>query len=282
MSYKGAALRIEGRPLIAHVLERFASCPDLSPIRVAGPLSIYREILPADRIVDVDDGISINIRTAVDFFLDQGHEGPMAIATCDVLPEPDELRSLLADYRSGEPCDVWCPLIRAPAFPEDAGAFGWKPSYRVVEEEGRPATSCYPCHLIVFDPRALRREFLYQLLDLAYRTRNRSIATRRRVMLWRVLGSLLYQDLLHLLGLRLPNLTLSVVRNGLLLAKRLRAGTILRSELERAVSRIVITSRQRRRLAGQGVRIPLLEGMSLARDIDTEEEAGAAGAEWAT
>ena len=54
-----------------------------------------------------------------------------------------------------------------------------------------------------------------------------------------------------------------------------------RERLERAVRRVVVSYGHRRRYPRRMVRLPILPGvLSLARDIDTEEEARAIGAEW--
>ena len=90
--------------------------------------------------------------------------------------------------------------------------------------------------------------------------------------------SLLFHDLLHILVLRVPNRTFSVLRNGFKVASGLRRGDLLRSELERATGRLAIKWRHRRKYRGRGVRLPILNGLSLAQDIDTEEEARELGA----
>jgi hypothetical protein len=115
------------------------------------------------------------------------------------------------------------------------------------------------------------------VLRLIYGTRNRSIAYRRRVMLPSIIVELLYQDLRHILGLRLPNLTWSVLHSGLATVRALKAGTITRAQLEDAIRTIFVTARHRARYPERRVAMPLLEGLSLALDIDTEEEAAALG-----
>ena len=89
--------------------------------------------------------------------------------------------------------------------------------------------------------------------------------------------ALLYQDFLHLFSMRAPNLTWSVLTAGISAARRLKAGTALRVELEDALCKIFVTARHRKRNPDRGVRLPIVEGLSLALDIDTEEEARAAG-----
>ena len=57
-------------------------------------------------------------------------------------------------------------------------------------------------------------------------------------------------------------------------------GTLLRTELEAAVSKIALRARHRRRFPGRGVRLPILDGLTLAADIDTVEEAQEVGRAW--
>ena len=193
--------------------------------------------------------------------------------TCDILPEKDELKALLADFHEGRPCDLWLPLIRVPAGREILGAFAWKPEYRIIPETKVEPQSVLPCHLVITNVAALRLKFLYRLTELAYRTRNRPIATRRSTMLRRVFFGLLIQDLKNLLAFHPPTLTWTVVRNGLRMASRLQEGLLRQEDLEIAVSRIVMRRRFLRRHPERRARLPVLEGLSLAKDIDTEQEA---------
>jgi hypothetical protein len=126
---------------------------------------------------------------------------------------------------------------------------------------------------LVADPDALRLDLVLQLLAIAYRTRNRSIATRRRAMVSQVMLSLLSQDALSLLRLRPPIFTATVLTNGLGLARELRSGMALRSDLEQRVAKIVIARRYRKRFPDHGVSLPILPALTWAEDVDTKEEA---------
>ncbi len=156
---------------------------------------------------------------------------------------------------------------------------GYKPTYQVVPEKGGGAVRVLPCHLAVLDVEALRMDFIYRFVGLIYRTRNRPIAYRRRVMLPGIILELLYQDLRHFLGLRLPNLTWTVLHSGLSAVRGLKSGTITRAQLEDAFRRVFVTARHRSRYPERRVVMPVMEGLSLALDIDTEEEAAAMGGE---
>jgi hypothetical protein len=276
--YKGVAVRIGGRAMIDCVIERLEQSGLFAPIYIAGPQSVYAHHRRSATVIDVTGSIDETIRRGVEG-ASRGHPGvPLALATCDVLPDVETLARLMAHYRNSAPCDAFLPMIRAP---EDAalGVSGYKPTYQVVPEDGGGAVRVLPCHLAVLDVEALRMDFIYRFVGLIYRTRNRPIAYRRRVMLPGIILELLYQDLRHLLGLRLPNLTWTVLHSGLSAVRALKAGTITRAQLEDAFRRVFVTARHRSRYPERRVLMPVMEGLSLALDIDTEEEAAAMGGE---
>ncbi len=271
--YKGVAVRIGGRPLIECVLERLQQSGLFAPIYVAGPQSVYAGSLRGAGIIDVTGSIDETIRAGIEGAALQCPGMPLAITTCDVLPEVDTLARLMAQYHAEAPVDAYLPMIRAPRERADLGASAYKPTYFVVPETGAAPVEVLPCHLAVLDVEALRMDFIFRVARLVYRTRNRPIAYRRRVMLPGIIFELLYQDLRHLLGLRLPNLTWTVLHSGLPAVRELKAGTITRAQLEEAIRRIFVTARHRHRYPERRVLMPLVEGLSLALDIDTEEEA---------
>jgi hypothetical protein len=122
---------------------------------------------------------------------------------------------------------------------------------------------------------------LYRLFDLGYRTRNRPIRYRRSYMLRHVLWTLVRQDLIQLLALRLPTVTWDTVRGGLRSAAGLYRGTLTLAELEDDMRRVFVLRSHRQRHPERRVRMPLLRALSIARDIDTVEEARALGATFA-
>jgi hypothetical protein len=233
-------------------------------------------------LIDCDGTFGQNVQASIETVHPEHPDRPMAFITCDVLPEVETLRTLLDDYDSETPCDLWFPMIHAP---EDRGSLGesaWKPAYHIVPNEGHPAVGILPGHLVLADPAALRLKFFYRLAQLAYRTRNRPIDYRRGVIIRGVMLELIYQDLWHLLTLRAPTLTWTVLSVGISTARELREGRITRARLEYNMRQILVTSRHRRRHPERRVRLPIVEGLSLALDIDTEEEARAAGGNFAT
>jgi len=277
--YKGVSVRIGGRALIDCVIERLEESGEFAPIYIAGPEAVYRAQRDRATLVDVSGSIDETLRAGVEA-VRRAHPGaPMAFTTCDVLPEHAAIARLMAEYRAARPCDGFLPMIRAPRERSALGASAYKPTYQVVPEADAAPVAVLPCHLIVADVGALRTSFIYRVVRLIYRTRNRPIAYRRGVMLRGILFELLYQDLRHIRHLRLPNLTWSVLRTGLPAVEALKAGSITRAQLEAAVRVIFVTARHRRRYPERRVVMPVVDALSLALDIDTEEEARAMGAD---
>jgi MobA-like NTP transferase domain len=263
-TYKGVGIRVGGRPLVAWLVERLLASRGFGPVTIAGPARVYEPLgLPA-RVIDTDASVAQNLRAAIE----ARTTGPLAVVSCDVLPSVAELAELRARYAEAGPCALWFPLVRVPKDPGELGAFAWKPAYTVVLESGE-RVPVLPGHLGILDPAQLRLPLLYRLLDSAYRTRNHSVVYRRGVMLRTVLFSLLAQDLMLLARLRAPSRTATILGSGLRLARELRAGRLRLAELEQLVGRIFLHQH------ASGIRYPILEMVSLAEDIDTEEEARA-------
>ena len=277
--YKGVAVHMGGRALIESVVHRLVESGQFEPVYIAGPQSVYADHCTGARIVDVAGAIDATVRAGIEA-VSSAHPGvPMAVTTCDVLPDVDTLGQVMAEYRRMAPCDGFLPMIRAPSDHADLGASAYKPLYRVVPEAGAAPVEVLPCHLAVLDAQALRMEFIYRVLRLMYRTRNRPIAYRRAVILRGLAFELLYQDLRHVLGLRMPTFSWSVLSAGLPAVRALKAGTITRAHLEQAMRRIFVTARHQRLHPERRIVMPIVEGLSLALDIDTEEEATAMGGE---
>lgn len=271
--YKGVDVLIDGRPLVETLVDRLRDAGGFAPIYVAGPRSVYGHIGAPARLIEANDTFGKNIRTSLEYVRAGHPRSPIAFLACDVVPEVETLRTLLEHFHRHSPCHFWFPLIRAPEDRERLGASSWKPAYRIAPEPGEPAVRVLPGHLVVVDPDALRRLFVYRLMQLGYRTRNRSITYRRGVMVRGVVFELLFQDLRHLLAFRPPTLTWTVLSAGISAARELKAGTVTRAKLEDALCRVLITHRYRKRYPERRVLLPIVEGLSLALDIDTEEEA---------
>ena len=275
---KGALLQIAGRPLIAALIDRARAAGCFGPIYVVGPAEVYEPLALDAELVDAHDSFGENVRTAVET-LHGRHPGvASAFLACDVLPDEGTLREMVALYRRSTPCELFFPMVRAPERREALGTSAWKPEYAVLPEPGLEPVHVLPGHLMIADLGALRLEFLYRLFNLGYRTRNRPVEQRKRALLRGVLVELLIQDLRHLLGLRAPTLTVSVLRAALGTVRALKAGALTRARLERDVRTVLVTARHRRRHRDGSVRMPIVDALPLAIDLDTVEEAEAAGA----
>ena len=273
--YKAVDLRIGGRPFISLLLERLEACGCFEPILLAGPRRIYGPVCPELTIIDTDGSFGENVRAAF-----QGVESSfpgrgrhVAFVSCDVLPEPEEVKALLGDFHRHENLDFWMPQIRIPRTRESLGESGWKPRYRLIPDGETQAVDTLPGHLILVDPQAIRRRLLFRLFDLSYRTRNRPVAYRRAVIARHVIFNLILADLRLLSRGRLPTVSWDIVVNGLAIARGLRRGTMTAEELARRVRKVYIRRRHRKRFPENRGRMPVLEGLSLAKDVDTEEEA---------
>jgi len=283
-SYKGVTVRVDGRPILALLVERVAAAEGFGPVAVAGPARLLEPLGLEASIVDTDGSVATNLRAAIEAHRARAPCGsagsPMAVLACDVLPTALELSELRARFEADDPCALWFPFVRVPEEADDPGglgAFAWKPAYRFLAGPGERHVRILPGHLGIFAPGALRLPLVYRLLDSAYRTRNRSVAYRRIVMLATVALSLLAQDAKLLSGLHVPDRTATVVSNGLRLASRLRRGTLRLAELEHLIGRIVLRTHapDGRTAWPGGVRFPIVDLVRLAEDVDTEEEARA-------
>lgn len=272
-TYKGVAIRVDGRPLAAHLVERLRAAHGFGPISIAGPARVYSPLGLEARIVDTDGSVATNLRAAFTAHQSSGG-GPLAILACDVLPAAPELSELRARYEQDAPCALWFPFVRVPEERRLLGAFAWKPEYRVLLASGE-SVRILPGHLGIVDPATLRLPLLYRLFGAAYRTRNHPLPYRRAVMLRTVLLSLLAQDLKLLATLRAPTRTATILTSGLRLARELRAARLSLPELERLIGRIFLRHRQAQMPPERGIRYPLVDLVSLAEDVDTEEEAQA-------
>ncbi len=271
--YKGVDVHVGARPLIEVLAERLEVSGRFTPLYIAGPRAVYGGLRTSAAIIETDASFGHNIQVALERVRAAHPGSPIAFSTCDILPEVATLVALANDYGRTAPCDLWFALVKAPEQREQLGASAWKPAYRIVVAAGEPPMRVLPGHLLVADPEALRLEFLYRLFQLGYRTRNRPISQRRPVMVRGVMWELLYEDVRHLMRGQAPTLTWSVLRTGLSAARGLQAGTLTLAQLEDALRRIFVRFSHRRRYPERRIRLVLADSLSLARDIDTEEEA---------
>jgi len=279
---KGLALRIQGRPIIDILIERLRESGYFAPIFIAGPAELYGAQRAGCHVIDTNSTFGNNIKAAIRTVMVECPGQSVAITTCDILPEVEELHGLMEDYYHHLPLDFWFPAILAPEEKRELGASAWKPRYRVAPLPGAEPRTLLPGHLLVADPEVVRRPLVYRTFDLAYRSRNRPILYRLGLIVGHIFGGLVLQDLRLLLRFRLPTMTYSVVYNGTILALHLRRGVITPEEMADRLHRIFVRYRHRRKHPERQGRTPLKHGLSLARDIDTVEEAEEIAQEFST
>lgn len=270
---KGLALQIQGRPIIDILIERLQESGYFSPIFIAGPAELYGQERSGCRVINTNSTFGNNIKAAIDTVMVECPGESVAITTCDILPEVEELHRLMDDYFHHLPLDFWFPAILAPEENRELGASAWKPRYRVSPLPGAEPRTLLPGHLLVADPAAVRQPLVYRTFDLAYESRNRPILYRLGLIVGHIFGGLVLQDLKLLFTLRIPTMTYTVIYNGTMMALKLSRGTITPEEMATRLHRIYVRYRHRRRHPERQGRTPLKHGLSLARDIDTVEEA---------
>jgi hypothetical protein len=277
--YKGVDVRLSGRPLIAVVAERFLASGTFHPVYVAGPEAVYRGLdLPAT-LIPTDGSFGHNIRAALDW-MRLHHSGErVGLTTCDILPDPADLRTVTERLAADPPADVWFPLVPLPGQRESLGASDWKPSYGLLVGPERRPLRILPGHLAVVRPEAIRRAFFDRVLDEGYGTRNRGVLLRRAVMIPNLIGALLAADLRSLAAGVRPTLMMTLFRVLAWGARGLAAGTLTQEQLERLTDPIFVDPAHRRAHPGARLRLPILDAPTLALDIDTEEEARERGVE---
>jgi hypothetical protein len=277
--YKGVDVRLGGRPLIAVVAERFLASGAFDPIYVAGPEAVYRGLgLPAT-VIPTDGSLGHNVRAALERMRALHPGKRVGFTTCDILPDPADLRVVSERLATDPLADVWFPLVPLEGRRESLGASAWKPSYGLLAGPERRPVRLLPGHLAVVRPEAIRHAFFDRVLDEGYGTRNRSVLRRRAVMIRNLIGGVIVADLRSLAAGVLPTLITTLLRVLLWGARGLAAGTLTQDELERLTDPIFVDPVHRRAHPDERLRLPILDAPSLALDIDTEEEARERGVE---
>jgi hypothetical protein len=277
---KGMAIQLGGKPLIDQLLVRLKEADAFGPIFIAGPASAYGESRHGVEVIDTDGSFGENIATSVAFARQRCPGLPLAVTTCDILPDPEEMARMLADYRAHEPLDFWFPMILAPADRQVLGASSWKPQYRIAPTPGGDPIAILPGHLVIVDPASLRQGFINRSFELAYRSRNRPLLYRSFFIVGHLLLYLLGKDLRQILNLRVPSVTLAVIFQAIMMSHKLRWGTMTPDELARRFRLIFVRSHHRRSFPDRGGRVPLIDAISFAKDMDTQEEAEERAAEF--
>ena len=271
--YKAVDIEISGRPLISILIERLSAVGLFEPIFIAGPRAVYEPVVEGVRIIDTDGTFGDNLRASVEAVRAEFPSRLLAVTTCDILPDPEELRQARDDFERHRPREFWMPQIRVPEVYDRLGESAWKPKYRIQPDGETEPASCLPGHLMIVDPAVLRLDLIYRTFGAAYRTRNRPIAYRFAVLVRTFLSTLVWGDVKRLFSGRRPELTWTLVWNGYRITRKLQSGFITQAELEERVSRLWVDSHLRRRHPERRGRLWVCRALSLAKDIDTEEEA---------
>jgi len=271
--YKGADIQLMGRSLVEVVLDRVRDCDCFAPVYLAGPEHVYRHLVGSGTLIDTDGSFGQNIQSALETTCRHHPGSPIAFRTCHVVPEVATLQRLFALYPGRAPCDLWAPMVRVQQDDRPLGASAWKPRYRIVPRAGEPPVEALPGHLVVVDPDALSLDLAYKVFQIAYATRNRPIDQRRNVMLRRLVLGLLAADLRSLVRLRPPTLAWTLIRAGVAAAGELRGGTITCARLEDSLRLLFVKRRHRKLFPERRVVVPIIDDLSIALDVDTEEEA---------
>lgn len=270
VEYKGAALQVRGRPLIAHLVQRLNAAEAFGPVTITGPARVYGSLGLEAKVLDSDGSVATNLRASIEHCAPA--DGPMAVLACDVLPTAGEFTDLRRQYEVASH-NVWLPFVRKPDDPTRLGVFAWKPTYPVIPASNGEPVDILPGHLCIFEPRSLRLPLLYRLMDAAYRTRNRRIGTKLAGLLSTALLGLLAIDARRLTRLRAPDRTVTTVASGLRLVRGLRASRLHIEELQHIVEQILLRERVWDGPPEECVSFPVVNMLSLAEDVDTEEEA---------
>lgn len=256
--------------MITLLLERLQASGHFDPIWVAGPADPFARLVSVP-LIDTDRHLGENLHAIVQATAHPDPLRPLVVMTSDILPEQADLDTAFADLRAHQPVDFWMPQIRLPV--RALGASAWKPTYRLVAHGEQTASAILPGQLLLAVPGITRVDFVIAFFDLLYRTRNRSIARRFAALAGRLTWHLLREDLRSLLRGRptfhLPKTTLVASR----LATRLARGRATADEMERGLQGILIQAAHRARHPQRRAYVPVLDTLSLARDIDTHEEA---------
>jgi hypothetical protein len=270
---KGMDLRIGGRPIIDLLLERVQESGCFDPVFIAGPARVFGESRDGARVIDTNSTFGKNIEASVTAVAPLAPNGIVAVTTCDILPRGDELRRLMDDYYEHAPLDFWAPLILAPDRPTEMGASAWKPKYQIQPTPEAEPTTLLPGHFVLADTNAVRLPLVYRTFDLAYSSRNRGVLYRLWLIVTHIFLGLVVQDVKHIFAFRLPDLTATVITNGVMMGFHLKDGVVTSEEMAERLRRIFVSFKHRRKYPDRKGRLPLMHALSMAKDIDTEEEA---------
>ncbi len=273
--YKAVEWLVDGEPLITTLVRRARATGHFDPIYVAGPAERLRPLALDAILIDTDGELDTNIAAAL-AALGEQLKGSVAFLASDILPSVTSLNAAMALYAASRRSAIFFPLVRVPEQQESLGQSAYKPRYRLVEPGGQES-AVLPGHLLIVRPTAIRLNLLYALVRLGYRTRNQPVRQRTWRMLLGAIGFLLREDLRLLLAGKAPHLTLTVVRNALIVSRSLQQGRIGTHALARRLRAVLMRASYRLGHPRTAVVLPITGLLDLAKDFDTVEEIEAAG-----
>ena len=272
--YKAVDIRLGERRLIEVLIERFRATGAFDNVYIAGPRSVYEPLGLDVEIIDTDASFGENLESCAEAMMEREPGRQVMFTTSDILPDVAELEESIEDLKRHQPLDFWMPQIRVPEGEEELGQSSWKPKYRFAPEGEDEPVRVLPGHLIAVDPSVAYRDLIYRFFGGLYRTRNLPIRKRYLTLFRRALFTLIRDDVRGLLRFRWYNNTPRVVYNCLVAAQKLFVGNSTQEELEVRMRRIFISAEQLRSHPELRGRVAVFKnGLSLAKDIDTEEEA---------
>lgn len=272
VGFKAVDTKLDGKPLIQVAVERFRAAGLFDPIVIAGPSTIYEPLDLGARLVDTDGSFGQNIAAATEVLVEELGSDQVAITTADIVPESSDLQRAMDDYLGHSPIDWWMAVHRVED-PEQLQSSAYKPRYRFIPHGETEPVATLPGHLLIANPLAGRRELIYKVFNLAYESRGRSVAFRRIFIMRGAITTLLAEDLRRLTRFQLPKITFTLVWQGLRLATSLRKGDVDIDEIEDILRKMWATGRHRKRYPDRRGRFAVFSCRSLARDVDTVEEA---------
>ncbi len=270
--FKAIDTRIDGQALIEVLVERLHACGAFYPIALVGPREAYAQLDLDVQWIDSDSSFGGNLRTGIETLVEQINPKQLGFTTCDILPTPDDLERLLDDFWTYQPTDFWMPQ-HPVTDPDELSSSSYKPRYGFVPEGSAEPIPTLPIHLVIADPQSARRHLVYEIFDMAYATRSRSVSRRRGPIIKNALGLLLRTDLKRLKQGQWPTLSARMLWHGVHIARKLRMGHISVNEMADRLRKIWMTDSHRRAFPNRRGRVALVKARSLARDVDTPEEA---------
>ncbi|HIB53313.1 MAG TPA: hypothetical protein EYO39_00565 [Nitrospirales bacterium] len=265
-----------GVPLISELIQRFNASGRFEQPILIGPRRVHEGIVDCE-IVDVEGSLATTLEHTYKFITRRFHHlDPVAISACDILPTPDEIRSLLeTNYDPHEDAQFWWQLVDTK--PESLNVSSWKQSYQLRPDTDQPPMNLYPGHLVIVRVGALRMRVVNSVLQIAYWYRNRDLRTRHVHVAIESFRRLLAEDIRSLTSLRLPLFSISIPIRGLLAYYKMVRKQLTLREFEHHVAKTLVRRAFHKSAQGRPVRFTVTPILAFAKDIDTKAELAEAG-----